>query len=250
LDSISHKIISGWKVIFKYPFRLLPKKNYFEKIQTEKLFEDIDCYLVRRSNFDAIKTFINNEVIEKALFKEDNEMPGLSMNLLGAKFKENHIIFNPKKIGSKPWTHFRSCFYLRELSELEIEIFNNSCPIFFKINDLNGYKISFERGTKELNDILKRKASSSGSKNNGKEILDGEVEVMHKPTNLNYWHIEFNFYTGYSINGEKNYMKRGNTDSIWANGVVQSLKDLLISSAISKVENQIKLIPEKYYMKK
>ncbi len=182
------------KAIAAYPKRIIPKR-YFIFISIDKLDKIPNIIISRNSNLSLSDSFDSfDELIEEALIDEHRDMYGLSMNLMGGAFEEEDSQFRTFKDASKDWElHEKICF-----SDYEAfyDMRGNSFCLAFPLNNLHRLEIPYRRKiTKDLRKKLKL-SNFDGSleipKQNGVEMeLKGCSEILHKPTKLNFWHVEF-----------------------------------------------------------
>jgi hypothetical protein len=172
-----------------YPSSILPKIKYCTKIDIDALLRHQELYILRRSNKTRSETF--NEL---GILREDailgKEIPGLSMNLLGAKFKAGFIKYVPhvKTRAVVNWDGSKT-IYLSDFIGLysTIEIYS---PIFFRGSDIHNISIPYvKKENKELTRIL-GKLKLKYRLSNGDVKATGRAVLEHVPTNLNYWHVE------------------------------------------------------------
>ena len=78
----------------KYPLSILPKSQYIQRINIDKLYRDISLIIVRRSDKPKEEVFNKFGIMREDVITR-GDIPGMSMNLLGGKFKYEHIRFNP-----------------------------------------------------------------------------------------------------------------------------------------------------------
>jgi len=107
------------KLIF--PLEILPKRNYRPVINLSSLIENQSVFILRRSNASFSDTF--NELgylRESALIPK--EIPNLSLNLLGGKFKPKDACFRIINNGQKKWMNNEPvflCEYLKDFKKLD-----------------------------------------------------------------------------------------------------------------------------------
>ena len=102
----------------KYPLSILPKQTYLPKISIDILDQQIPLVVIRRS--DKPKQDIFNkfgELREDAIVDRENDILGMSMNLLGAAFKPEFIKFNPTKEAAKDGMD-KKLFYIQNIVNL------------------------------------------------------------------------------------------------------------------------------------
>lgn len=221
-----------------YPLSILPRKKFIVKIDLEGLSSDNnEYYLVRRSNNGADDTWNADTGIlrEDAILVED--IPCLSLNILGAKFKVPHIKFQPKGEASKPWKGESINFYTYKDS---YKVDTVGSPIYFKLKDLHNRTFPYERvkdsGIKGFIAQLKLAINS-----NGKYPFQGSTKVIHTPNNLNYWHIELFLFD----HGEK-LIK--DAEAAWKKDAAMAFGHMMSGSAKRGIEKSIIPISEDNFL--
>ena len=77
-----------------YPLNILPRAEYLPGIDIDLLHSDIECAIIRRSNYANGGTFHTDSGVlrEDAIADEAEEVLGLSLILLGGEFQIHHIV--------------------------------------------------------------------------------------------------------------------------------------------------------------
>lgn len=183
-----------------YPASILPCRRYF-KFDFESLCKLPNVIIARRSNFDSEESTFdrNGLLLIGAIIKKSNkELFNNSMNLLGGRFKKNHVRYLQKgiaqecyKIGSPPIPLKQ---LLPHISTTDIKI-----NIFFRLKNIYNAKFPYQvpeipaRSKKDFEKI-KIPTHLAVEVNEESEYYAkfiGKSVVKHSPTNSNYWHIEF-----------------------------------------------------------
>lgn len=176
--------------MFFYPVDIIPKSN-FKYLKFDKLNRLPNIYIVRRSECQSYsETFVNGLVLQKAILglRGYKALSGLSMNLLGGKFKSKHIKYLQKGIASKDWEPGKKVEYKTCLSDvIKLDIY---IPIYISLDKLHNVCIPYVR--KNNSDVKNMMVDAFKSAYTNKPILklNGKIRLEHKPINLNYWHIE------------------------------------------------------------
>lgn len=171
-----------------YPSCILPKVSYQAKLNIDDLVNNFDIFLLRRSNKKKSETF--NEL---GILREDaivgNEVPFLSMNLLGGLFKAKHCKYNPKMKtkATEKWDGNKRIYladFINDYAVLPI-----TSQIVYNVKDIHNIPVPFSvsesnKDGKKLFEALKAKKVGTRF-----ELL-GKTSIEHDPTNLNYWHAE------------------------------------------------------------
>lgn len=183
-----------------YPKSVLPQRHYKE-IDFDVLFQLSNPVVVRRSNkqtyedtFDRIG-LVKVDAIQRQTTKE---MIGLSMNLLGGYFKENHLHFNPKGKAVELWAFGSPTLKLRDLT---IESSNNKIGIFYNVASLHNNTFQFPvQSDKVTYKKLPKELAISTDENLFITTFRATLKILHKPTYSNYWHVELHIQP--NINNE------------------------------------------------
>lgn len=228
------------KLIF--PLQILPKRNYKSVMNISALIENQSVFILRRSDNSFSDTFNELGLLrEKALIPK--EIPFLSLNLLGGKFKPAYACFRIINDGQKKWINNEPifiCEYLKDFKKL-----NTTCNIYLNANGIDNQSIPYEMTKnkpleKEINKFFNYIPKPHIK--DGKFELMGKTEIHHDPTKLNYWHVEYNLidYKGETLkyNGSeyiKGFCKKVITDILCANSY--------------NYYPDVKPIPKKFYIK-
>lgn len=175
-----------------YPYSILPKKFFKKTIDIPDLIGKQKVILIRRSNKILEDSF--NLLGETITLKEDcfsyHEIPELSMNLLGGKFKEDHLRFRvlPKSPGCGIWDG-KLRVILSKYKE-SYEVIPVPCEIFLDGNAIHDQEVPYSRQhTKEL-EKLSKSLPEIIMVENGIYKMRGKIGIEAVPINLNYWHVE------------------------------------------------------------
>lgn len=190
----------------KYPNEVVPKPTYKKRLAFKTLRSDYPTMLVLRMvkgrKEDYYDKSSENYELTDRIFQ--GTIQNLSMNLLGGKFKIEHHSFRPKNDGaSDEWNG----------GEVNLSKYKGSyideIPSFyvcFKVDDIDGatypFPIQFdnqqdrdsmevratavfaEREVQIDHDVVDKFVSSAEKVN--VQIL---MQLVHRPNNLNYWHV-------------------------------------------------------------
>lgn len=177
----------------QYPKEILPQENYLIQLHFDEMLDEIPLTAVRRSG-KKIDYSANSDLPENCITGQD--VAGMSMNLLGGGYKaEEHLKFRTRGRGSDAWDGGT----ITEVSDGDYEIVEVGSPIFFSFKRLHHVRIPYERqfGSENefysyYNNMNQSDASSSDIvwKRDGPNEVWGEIFVEHKPTMMNYWHVE------------------------------------------------------------
>lgn len=179
--------------IIPYPWCLIPKRKYKSRLCIDSLLETQKLFIVRRSDKNHSETFnIFGTLRKDALTVK--ELPNLSMNLLGGKFKSKHLKFIPKGSSSNVWNG-KDAIMLKDY-ENQYEIAQTSTPIFIEAGLLNNIQIPYNNAGREALKLAKlNKLDIDYSDPNLPKLNEkGISKISHQPTNLNYWHVELQIF--------------------------------------------------------
>ena len=228
-----------------YPSFILPKKRYVHIFQIDGIIAIQDSYILRRSNNSFEDTFNTSDDLitlrEDAI--EPIDIPNMSLNLIGGKFKEKYLRFIPlmRTDAVESWDGIKRIYlseFLRQYNES-----NEFCPVYFHVNRIHGVEFPYQRAkAKELNKIL-NELGQEPTETNEKYNFRGRTEVVHDPTNLNYWHTEFRL-----LDFKNDTVPR--KSSAWIEEISkQTLTNILCVNAYSTPPTRIKSIPCRFYHK-
>ena len=224
-----------------YPNSILPKLRYRRYINIDELIEKQQMVILRRSDKPVAETFNDLGILrEDALVAKD--LPGFSMNLLGANFKTPFIKYVPiiNTKATERWNGIDKIYLADYINLYKIkEVWS---PIFFKGSDMHNLEIPYTKSEdKSILKVLKKlhlkyEVSDSTINSSGKAI------IKHVPTNLNYWHLELHLT---NFNGD--IIKKV------SNQFDKDISGYLISHVLSVKGSQelnvaIDIIPKSFYI--
>lgn len=183
-----------------YPLELLPQPGFsvpfpFGALKT-KFGNYVVCYRIEgtvEENYEQGE-FNGHKVLKEQCF---GHLVHLSMNLMGGSFKPEHVIFTPKKPGSNDWKldenvdlkDYEDCIERNEKATAvyyrESVICQPNISILFVFND----KSSFNSFCNVFQDAQHPQYKDG--------VIDQGVfttNIEHRPTNLNYWHVQLEVY--------------------------------------------------------
>lgn len=216
-----------------YPKAIIPVPGYklsldFDLIETELIL------LVRRSNQSYADTYDEDGFLKEQAISPI-EMPNMSLNLLGAKFKIKHIDYIQKKHAADPWDGKRV-----EMSEIikDIENKENSIPIFIRYSDISNKSFPYQRPKEQLSQsqiLLLESLGYNLSQTSALGLipLKGITKIAHTPTKSNYWHVELKM-----MQSDGSTITRKNASSAWGGKAAQSLLDIMTNSAFDDIEKE------------
>jgi len=175
-----------------YPSEILPQ-SHFKYLDISLINQLNNIYLVRRSN-KATKeeTFKKSgTVIIDSLVGSGSQFKKYSLNLLGGLFKVEHILFRQKGKGIETWK-------LKETINLEdfkdcFEKAISFIPIYVSLKNIHNISIPYNISDKKEVAEYKKTFEAFGESLNSDSktiLVQGKSFIVHKPTKLNYWHVE------------------------------------------------------------
>ncbi len=174
--------------------------------------------------------------IKKDILSEDcvaDDVFNYSMNLLGAGFNvDEHLALRQVGNGKKRWRGKAEELLSEEEIEESYEVVEESFPIYYKVEAIDGldipYKRSFAKQSdfKNVNDRLIELGKQSAVKvwDPGKKEAQmvACTAVNHDPSLMNYWHVTLDAYT--ADNPDKPLDK---SKSAWVNEIKGYIFDVL-----------------------
>lgn len=223
-----------------YPCTIIPRINYVYPIDINRLNETGEYVLVRRSEKTSDEIFNKLGILRDDILL-DNSIPGMSMNLLGAHFKEKYIKFVPKPPASDYWNTTNNVKLRTYLDK--IDVLGTCCPIFFLVKDLQNLQFPYTRPSdKDSKKLLA--ALNIQPAQDGLFHIVAKTEIRHKPSNLNYWHVEFTIIES----DNKNAKPIKDVGSKWRKMLVHSIQHV-ISNAAKKERPLVPVIGKEHYLK-
>jgi hypothetical protein len=245
--------ISQLLAFLSYPIRIIPKQSYKTEITIQDILDINDTAIVRRSlrnHKDIFDRF--GSLRQDALIEDLKDVPGLSMNLLGASFKTNDIRYIAKGVASKKWDGFENKLWLNYIKYASFSC--DATPIFFYLKDIHNKTVPYvvpQKTTNEEKFKKLKKAFSFEIKEDGEEAtIFGASVIKHTPNKLNYWHVEFvilDIEARYTPTETKITRKRSSSNYV-KTAAEHALNDILLQSAHSKADF-IASIPSEHYLK-
>lgn len=227
-----------------YPARILPKIKFRNILDIDSLIVNQHVYFLRRSDHTVENTF--NVLGNKYTLKEDvltySDIPGLSLNIVGGRFKLKHLKFklNGKSSAVLPWDGSSSIYLCDHLNNYEIAGIYS--PIFIDSEYTHNLNIPYSRPyDKHLKNLLIALGREVVPENNICNFT-GRLKFVPAPTNLNYWHVELKIF-----DVEKNEINK--KSSTWIRTLCeQILNDVIAANALPQIPEPVK-IPSSFYIK-
>ena len=227
-----------------YPSRILPKTFFKNLIDIDFLFGSQRVYFLRSSDKPQDLTF--NNLGDTFTLKEDNinysEIPNLSVNLIGGRFKIRHAKFklDINSEACKHWDGKSSVFLSEHLNNYSVS--STFCPVFIDPKYIHDLNIPYDRPQDKHVDNLLKALEIDIKPDNKKYHFKGRLKFVSVPTNLNYWHVELRIY---DFNNEPiNYRSSNWTKELCR----QILSDVICVNAFPLVPSFVS-IPNKYFKK-
>ncbi len=173
----------------QYPECILPHPTYLDSIKEDELCSKSNGLIIQRRCPDNVSL----EMICPEVF--GNNLAEMSVNLLGGKFQPDFVKFTPK--GVKPLSSlipFEGNYtYSPDAYGVYISIFDINDRTFPSTR-----KFPNQQEYEKMKDAIKSNkerlvAAFSKKKGFSKEEdyeLQYKIQVMHRPTNANYWHCQ------------------------------------------------------------
>ena len=231
----------------EYPIELLPQQGFCVPFPLDSLKKEfggyVVCYRIEGTVDDNCELggFNGHKVLKENCFEHIVHM---SMNLLGGSFKPEHVRFVQKKPGNKAWVvdeivNFKD--YQGCVDECTI-----ATPIFYRDNVLCQPSISVPVifDDKQAYNAFCRYFSVKTFpqfKKGTPVRVTFETRIEHRPTKLNYWHVQLEVYP------ELKEEMLNNNDGIWRSRVFDHIRSTILCH---KFEESIPLsytIPTKLY---
>lgn len=188
-----------------YPESILPKQNFCNKIDFNLLLASNKyIYLLRRSEKSLEQTFqlLEGSYLLRLDSISNERLPKLSINLLGAFFKKEHLkyIVAHNKPGGAKWRNNKKIlfkFFFKDYSITDV-----GCEIYLHANNIDGKTFPFSYPYSKDNVKVVREFEQAVGCGILKPIADpadptksfyqvsGTVKLVHDPLVLNYWHVE------------------------------------------------------------
>ena len=184
----------------KYPLELLPQPGFCVPFPLGVLKEEYGgyavCYRIKGTVNDNCESggFGGHKVLNENCFEH---IVHLSMNLLGGSFRPEHVFFVQNKPGSNDWIAGETVDFQDYLNC--IDECATATPIFYRdsvlcqpsisvpvvFNDKQAYKAYCQCFNEKKFPPYKEGASIG---------VTFETKLEHRPTKLNYWHIQLEVY--------------------------------------------------------
>lgn len=192
-----------------YPYKLVPYEGLIRSIDFESIFNEGDDFFIARrisgKPEDLVKYLSSEDVIfkdeESILIDIFSEIQSLSMTIMGGGAVSTDMKFEQKGEAKEDWKG--KTLYPFSFKGL-VNTTENYFTIVYKAESLHNqpirYQQKFEKKTdfeKNINNIEHNEENANillknFKKSNQYEMSPGQLQVKHKPTNLNYWHAELN----------------------------------------------------------
>jgi hypothetical protein len=230
-----------------YPDSLIPKEGiYKERIDLEALKSRHDFHISRR--IDSAK--------EESTYMEDGNLklrPSViasfdsraSMNLLGAGFLIENTILHITEDAAKPWDNQKID---KMIYADNVCIKQNAFAAVFRASSVfRQHPIERTLDSKENTDALENKLrkiqETIYKRLSPKNIQTSSRSfIIHSPTKLNYWHIEFQIQPTPAEPALKS-----NTKSKWANTLLNMYRELCFSDLEDIIQDDVISIEDEWY---
>jgi hypothetical protein len=237
---VTSKLLRLSAIIF-YPFWILPKKGFKKEMDINHLNDLENHGIVRRSLRSRKNTFDKFGSVRKdallGIDKPEKEVPGLSLNILGSKFKIWHLNYIPTKSAGKDWDGEETKLWWKYIKYATLKC--RSVAIFFNLRDIHNITFPYSHHNEgKLKEIIRKNNPSLLVQNSAGKVFGASI-IKHKPARLNYWHVEFHLLDIESrIEGGQTGITRQKAAKsvVWVTGAIEmALDDILLNSAFDKV---------------
>ena len=181
-----------------YPEEILPSGFFVRKINFDsKLVKRLGEFFVCRRIERPIEDYLYDDGRRKKVLNVaeclGKNLIGLSMNLMGTPFKENHLPYRAVNEGNKDWDGRRVL-----LDDFSGHTDNKGYgyPLYYSSKSIHRQRIPYTHVIKnrdELNSISQNVKSVAGLVAKKYPInanVEYELFIKHCPKNLNYWHVQ------------------------------------------------------------
>lgn len=223
-----------------YPKAIIPKRTFKLQIDIDAISESVQLYVVRRADGDCNDLFTDTGIIKEEYLKP-REASELSMNLFGAFYKPRHLKFTALKKGSEDWNGQR--IYLADFAN-DYTTVSTFCPLIYELNSLHNQEVpsysQYNPKDKTTADHIKvNKLINEVVENQYK--VQGKAIIIHKPTNLNYWHVELHI----QLAPHKEVLKKESNQ--FARSARSYVVEQLLSVPMFELPKRIQAIDKSFY---
>ena len=183
-----------------YPHTLVPYRGLKKQMCFDEILQDVDGLKSARRINGSKSEFEVDEDCKRRLpddvMKElHKELPDLSMNLLTDDSPVEYLKFIQKGDAGKAW-HGEDIDVAKCIKSVE-EVKGDYYPLVFNISEIHNKEFPYDSTFQSNNEIEKGgrsivgiigKKSTPYCKDKTSEVI-GKFSVIHKPTNMNYWHV-------------------------------------------------------------
>ena len=205
-----------------YPLRILPRSGWGKNFHGATLISHTPNALVgHRLDGDAntciIKNPVSNTMTIEAKFLQSARMRNLSVNLLGGAFKIEDFAFDRKGNGAEDWDTVLDINIANFNAGTDyLSVTSTFCVAGWTLEELEGKRFPFNRKFEsegKLTEWLNALPEHSDDSNIQAYLdefskitpspdeypyvakLEAYVKMIHRPTNLNYWHLTLDIFT-------------------------------------------------------
>ncbi len=204
-----------------------------------------EVYLLRRSDNTIENTFCDTTGFLRSEILKPKEIPFLSLNILGGKFKPEHACFRILNKGIQKWVNDENIFFYEY--EGDYEKLEKYCLIYINANVIHRKSFPYNPTVNtelklEVEKFFNKFQTPIPSIINKSYNLEGQTKIVHDPTKLNYWHIEYN------LCDFKDDPLKNKSSKYFEKFCSEILSNVLCINSYSTIDNIID-IPEIFYMK-
>ena len=227
----------------QYPKRIIPRNFYKAKIDIQGLLNSQALFVTRRLDISFDKAFNKhgNELFMREDDLDKDDIPNMSMNLMGGKFKDKDVLYSPFGEGSKNWIPGTKIYLDNFLDKYKV--LANYTLIYFMVSEIHNITVPYSRPKdRDSEKLAKALANATYPPKSLADSFEfnGRALVLHAPTNLNYWHTE------YVIMGNDDRVPKNR--SSWREELCKSLiNNLLVVNGVNKLDIPITPIAPQWY---
>src|ERR1700761_960813 len=131
-----------------YPIRIIPKHCFKEEIDIENLQREVQkLFVLRRSEkpLEDLFHLLGDIYILRSDALEDDDIPNMSMNLMGGKFEEKHAVYVPKMktLGVEKWINKKRIYLDQFLNSYSVK--RGITPIYFDVSKIHNIPVPYFR---------------------------------------------------------------------------------------------------------
>jgi len=225
----------------RYPKSILPKQNYTPLLDFDVMSTQGEFFIIRRADVNCRDIFNEAGALKEGVLSS-KDIPGLSMNLLGAFYLPKHIKFRTINKGAESWLN-NSKIYMSDFIN-DYTILNNFCAIIYKLNCLHNASVPFINEKNKVSDKFVKAFNLTPEIIGTKYKLEGKIRISHAPTNLNFWHVELDLIDATNIKITRK------DDNAWARSSKRHILEHFLSVPMLEIPENMKKVDKNFYVVK